>query len=121
MAIPEEELQRRPYLVGYEQEVRARKVLEAHGWTVTRSPMSWGPFDLLAERDGVTALVQVKASPRLLSPAEWSRLYLTARKEGAVPVWCWRPKKYAELHWLQLIGIRIAYSRHRPAIPWDYT
>ena len=77
---------RRAYTRGMTAEAAAGEALEHDGWVILhrrlRTPA--GEVDLLAERDGVLAIVEVKARPRLadaaaaVSPRQRARLLAAA-------------------------------------------
>lgn len=76
------------YSRGAAYERRVLHMLEGHGWSVARHPLSRGAADLDAYKGGVHLMVQVKggAEGRSMRPSEWNRLFDLAAEAGAVPV-----------------------------------
>jgi len=77
---------RRAHARGASAEAAAAAALERDGWAVLgrRLRTAAGEIDLLAERDGILAIVEVKARPRLaeaaaaVSPRQRARLLAAA-------------------------------------------
>jgi putative endonuclease len=59
------------YALGLQSEQAARRALERDGWTVLASRVrtAAGEIDLIADKDGLLAFVEVKARPRLAEAA----------------------------------------------------
>jgi putative endonuclease len=74
---------------GRAAEGHARAALEAEGWTVLaeRARTPAGELDLVAERDGLLAFVEVKARPRLADAALALGPRQRARLLGAAEAW----------------------------------
>lgn len=66
------------YALGIHSEQEARRALERDGWTVLASRVrtAAGEIDLIADKNGLLAFVEVKARPRLTDAAA----ALTARQ-----------------------------------------
>jgi len=77
------------YVRGRNFELRVRKDLAASGWLVVRSPMSRGPFDLIACRRSTVLLLQCKGGGSI-PPAAWNALFDLAERHGFVPVFVTR-------------------------------
>jgi len=74
---------------GLDAESRAALALEARGWTVLarrlRTPR--GELDLVAEREGILAFIEVKARPSLSEAAFALSRRQQARLMGAAELW----------------------------------
>lgn len=105
------------YQDGTRLELRVQHMLEADGWTVTRSAGSKGAADLLAGRDGRMLAVQVKRTAGSLGTGEWNRLIDTACAYGATPVLVERTAPGRSLAWWHLTGMRTHGSRAMPREP----
>jgi putative endonuclease len=59
------------YALGIQSEQAARRALERDGWTVLASRVrtAAGEIDLIADKDGLLAFVEVKARPHLAEAA----------------------------------------------------
>ena len=82
-------MKRNRYAFGRASEQRVAAQLRRHGASVSISPGSRGPADLIAEFPSKTWLVQVKSGqspPVELNGTERKRLNAAATKRGATPV-----------------------------------
>ena len=80
---------------GTRVELKARGLLEALGYSVTRSAGSYGPFDLIGIHPTHTRCVQVKAN-RPPDKVEREQLQLLAQAVPAatsVEIWVWKDRE----------------------------
>lgn len=87
----------RRYAAGIQAEAMARAAVERDGWVIRASRLRTeaGEIDLLAEKDGLLAVLEVKSRPTLrdaafaLGPRQRRRLIEAAGiVAGAHPEWC---------------------------------
>lgn len=81
---------------GTKRERQVRQGLEQQGWIVTRAPASLGAADLVAQRDGRSLYIQVKANKHggpfaNFGPKERAELIAIARQGGGEPWLCYWP------------------------------
>jgi Holliday junction resolvase len=95
----------RNYARGAARERQAGVLLEAEGWSVTRSAGSRSPHDLVACRKGdVVRYVQVKSTARGpfagFPPSERKELLAEAERAGAEPWLLWWPGDRKGPRWI---------------------
>ena len=80
---------------GTRVELKARNLLEALGYTVTRSAGSLGAFDLVALHPTHTRCIQVKANraPDRLEREQLQLLAQTIPPATSVEVWVWKDRE----------------------------
>ena len=80
-----------PYTRGRSREYQVLRKLREEGWFCTRSAASHGPVDIIAGRDGIILMVQVKSGKGRATEAdrkilkEWGEAY-----HGRVEIWKFR-------------------------------
>lgn len=105
---------RTAYARGRAFELRVRKHLEALGWLVVRTPLSRGPFDLIAVNRGEVLLIQCKGGGGNIPPHDWNRLVDVGERAGAVCLLATRRKR--RLAFFRLVDWKISLGR-QPMIP----
>lgn len=113
--------------LGTTAEHRVKKdLVERHGWTFLARPgASKGPADLILAKPGTLALVQVKRTNPLLSPAERHELITMADLVGlqiALPIVATTPfRKRPEYRVLTGPGPKDWFSWNPSEQPWPRT
>lgn len=78
------------YNKGRSFEYKIKKIFEAKGYFVIRSPMSRGVADLVAIKPNIRPLfIQCKFSKQGWKPGEWNRLFEESRNYDATPIFAY--------------------------------
>ena len=82
------------YTKGRRIEYLAKKILEAESFLVIRAAGSKGPIDIVAIRDKITRLIQIKSRNPSKKELERLRKIAGAHPGTFVEVWIWRKKGF---------------------------
>ena len=93
--------------LGITRERQVRRDLEADDWWVCRAAGSLGDADLVALKQGVARLIEVKATARGpyhgFGPKDRADLLFAAKLAGAEAWLCWWPPR-GKPHWINSIA-----------------